>query len=82
MYSQAGAQAITRSLLNILNQAEIVKEKSQPNHQSNTSPSVNPSDWQEPQTKRGFQSQRRNYNNPHNNNHFEIPTYNRFQGFW
>ena len=82
MYSQAGAQAITRSLLNILNQAGIVKEKPQPNHQSNTSPSVNPSDWQRPQTKRGFQSQSRGQINPHNNNDFEIPTFNRFQGFW
>ena len=82
MYSQAGAQAITRSLLNILNQAGIVKEKPQLNHQSNTSPSVNPSDWQRPQTKRGFQSQRRGQINPHYNSDFEIPTFNRFQGFW
>ena len=81
MYSQAGAQAITRSLLNILNQAELVKEKTQPNHQSNNSPLANPNHWKVPQTKRGFQPQRRATSNPYNDD-FQIPTSNRFQGFW
>ena len=80
MYSQAGALAITKSLTNILAQAGLVKERIPSGQQVHSPISTSPYDWQEPPPQRGFQSQGRIRSQ--NQNAFQIPTSNRFQGFW
>ena len=81
MYSQSGALAITKSLTNILAQAGLVKERIPFVKQSRPLTSTSPYDWQEPPPQRGFQSQGRAFTQNQSND-FQIPTYNRFQGFW
>ena len=79
MYSQAGALAITKSLTNILAQAGLVKERTRPAHKALFP--TNPYEWQVPAPRRGFQTQGRAFSQ-NQNSAFQIPTLNRFQGFW
>ena len=79
MYSQAGALAITKSLTNILAQAGLVKERTRPAHKALFP--TNPYEWQVPAPRRGFQTQGRAFAQTQNST-FQIPTFNRFQGFW
>ena len=80
MYSQAGANAITASLLNILNQAGLVRDKKQTNRNDDFPPTTNPKEWQPPKQRHGFQLNQRNKDRMSGSS--EIPTQNRFQVLW
>ena len=80
MYSQAGANAITASLLNILNQAGLVRDKKQTNRNDDFPPTTNPKEWQPPKQRHGFQLNQRNRDRMSGSS--EIPTQNRFQVLW
>ena len=81
MYSQLGALALTKSLTHILYQAGLVKERIPSVQQAHSLSSTSPYDWQEPPPQRGFQPQGRT-RSQNQSNTFQIPTFNRFQGFW
>ena len=81
MYSQQGAEALTKSILTIFHKACMVRRPDKWNLPS-SSPSSSPSSeqWSAPRTGRGFRSNP-NARNRGNNDQFEIPLNNRFQNF-
>ena len=73
MYSQAGAEAFTASLINILKEAGLVrKEQARTNTASGA--------WESQQAARGFQANHKRRTMPEVNQ-FKIPTSNRFSAF-
>ena len=73
MYSQAGAEAFTASLINILKEAGLVrKEQSRRSAASGT--------WESQPAARGFQANQSRRTRPEVNE-FQIPTSNRFSAF-
>ena len=81
MYSQTGALAITKSLTNILAQVGLVKERIPSTQIASFPTSTRPYDWQEHPPQRGFQPQIR-ARIQNQSAVFQIPTFNRYQGFW
>ena len=78
MYSQAGVVAFTASLVSILQQAGLGSKTRQPGGRSSAAPA--PGSWQAAQPGRGFV--RGNNQKQPMEPMFNIPTFNRFQGFW
>ena len=73
MYSQAGAEAFTASLINILNEAGLVRKE-----QSRRSAASG--NWESQPAARGFQANQSRRTRPEVNE-FQIPTSNRFSAF-
>ena len=63
-----------------LEEVGLVKERLPTVQQARFPTATSQFDWQEPPPQRGFQSQGRIRSQ--NQNAFQIPTSNRFQGFW
>ena len=73
MYSQAGAEAFTASLITILKEAGLVRKE-----QARTSTASGA--WESQQAARGFQTNHKRRTMPEVNQ-FQIPTSNRFSAF-
>ena len=87
MYSQEGAEALTKSLLTIFHTAGMVRRPERWSLPSSSSPSsASSEEWSGPRTGRGFQRENRGNNgnrqgNRGNNGQFQIPVKNMFQNF-
>ena len=84
MYSQAGAKALTQSLLNTLLKAGMVRRPEQWGLVANSSSTSPQEEWSFLSTARGFKSNSWNPNNRRHNNAFHLPLKNRYivQNFW
>ena len=80
MYSQEGANAITKSFLNILKQGGLVRDKKTSTMKAHPPQLTKPHEWQKQKPRNGFQPNQRN--RWQNSESFEIPTQNRFQVLW
>ena len=79
MYSQAGAEAFTASLINILKEAGLVRKEQVHTRENAPRTSAAPEAWESQQAARGFQANQRR-TRPEVNE-FQIPTSNRFSVF-
>ena len=79
MYSQAGAEAFTASLINILKEAGLVRKEQVLTRENAPRTSAAPEAWESQQAARGFQANQRR-TRPEVSE-FQIPTSNRFSVF-
>ena len=80
MYSQAGAEAFTASLINILKEAGLVRKEQVKTRENGSRTSAAPEAWESQQAARGFQANQQRRTRPEVNE-FQIPTSNRFSVF-
>jgi hypothetical protein len=81
MYSKVGAEALTKSLLTVLNKAGMVRQPNKWNLSSSSS-SFSGEQWRIPPTGRGFRANSWEQGRRDHRLEFQLPIKNRFQNLW